>query len=372
MKTNFMYRLNRLLAAVLAAAMLLSCAPIGALAADETDVPPAEETASAPESASGEEPGEILAAQSAPEGAYAICLNQIDISAANNVEFPYGVTLVPTIPDYTGTGTPAFVWLSADETNVSASVFGGVQMYWASEAATVNASKPQFREMKMDLEKMMGFAYCTDEMLTDAAFLSGFLSNAFTLAADRLLVDATLNGDGVGKPLGIFQSAAAVTVAKETSQAAGTFQGANAIKMQARSMPRNRDRLVWVMHPDVEEQLPYLSITSGDASKFLWNPEGGLGNFDTQRVLNKPVLFEDSCAALGSVGDVSLIDPFYYILLSKGAIKQDWSVHVEFLTDQNCFRIIFRCNGQPKVNVPLTIKNSAKTRSPFVLLGARG
>ena len=270
------------------------------------------------------------------------------------------------------TAANAMRWLSADETNVSASVFGGVQMYWASEAATVNASKPQFREMKMDLEKMMGFAYCTDEMLTDAAFLSGFLSNAFTLAADRLLVDATLNGDGVGKPLGIFQSAAAVTVAKETSQAAGTFQGANAIKMQARSMPRNRDRLVWVMHPDVEEQLPYLSITSGDASKFLWNPEGGLGNFDTQRVLNKPVLFEDSCAALGSVGDVSLIDPFYYILLSKGAIKQDWSVHVEFLTDQNCFRIIFRCNGQPKVNVPLTIKNSAKTRSPFVLLGARG
>ena len=43
-----------------------------------------------------------------------------------------------------------------------------------SEGATVAASKPQFREMKMDLEKMMGFAYCTDEMLQDAAFLTGF------------------------------------------------------------------------------------------------------------------------------------------------------------------------------------------------------
>ena len=50
----------------------------------------------------------------------------------------------------------AMRWLSVDETDVSQSVFGGVQMYWASEGAAVAASKPQFREMKMDLEKMMG------------------------------------------------------------------------------------------------------------------------------------------------------------------------------------------------------------------------
>lgn len=265
----------------------------------------------------------------------------------------------------------AMRWLSAAETDVSKSVFGGVQMYWAAEGATVAASKPQFREMKMDLEKMMGFAYCTDEMLQDAAFLTGFFGNAFTLAAERLLIDSVISGDGVGKPLGLLNSKAMLTVAKEDGQAAGTFLGANAIKMQARAMPRNRDRLVWLMHPDVEEQLPYLSIQSGEAAKFLWNPEGGLGNFDTQRVLNKPVLFEDSCSALGNKGDIMLVDPFQYILLTKGTAKQDWSVHVEFLTDQNCFRMIYRCNGAPKAETPLTIKNSTKTRSPYITLAAR-
>ena len=265
----------------------------------------------------------------------------------------------------------AMRWLSAAETDVSASVFGGVQMYWAAEGATVAASKPQFREVKMDLEKMMGFAYCTDEMLQDAAFMTSFFGSAFTLAADRLLTGSVISGDGVGKPLGLLSSKAMIEVAKETGQAAGTFLGANAIKMQARAMPRNRDRLVWLMHPDMEEQLPYLSIQSGEAAKFLWNPEGGLGNFDTQRVLNKPVLFEDSCAALGSKGDVMLVDPYQYILLTKGTAKQDWSVHVEFLTDQNCFRMVFRCNGAPKIETPLTIKNSTKTRSPFITLASR-
>lgn len=265
----------------------------------------------------------------------------------------------------------AMRWISADETDVSSSVFGGVQMYWAAEGATVAASKPQFREMKLDLEKMMGFAYCTDEMLQDAAFMTGFIGNAFVLAADRLLTESVISGDGVGKPLGLLNSGAMLTVNKEATQAAGTFLGANAIKMQARCMPRNRDRLVWLMHPDVEEQLPYLAIQSGEAAKFLWNPEGGLGNFDTQRVLNKPVLFEDSCSALGTKGDVMLVDPMQYILLTKGTAKQDWSIHVEFLTDQNCFRMVYRCNGAPKISKPLTIKNSTKTRSAFVTLAGR-
>ena len=265
----------------------------------------------------------------------------------------------------------AMRWVSADETDVSKSVFGGVQMYWASEGAAVAASKPQFREMKMDLEKMMGFLYCTDEMLEDVAFMTSFASPSFALAGDRLLTEGVICGDGVGKPLGLTHSKALITVAKEQSQAAGTFLGANAIKMQARAMPQNRDRLVWLMHPDVEEQLPTLAIQSGEAAKFLWNPEGGLGNFDTQRVLNKPVLFEDSCSALGTAGDILLVDPFMYILLTKGTVKQDWSIHVEFLTDQNCFRVVYRCNGAPKVSKPLTIKNSTKTRSPFVALADR-
>lgn len=265
----------------------------------------------------------------------------------------------------------AMRWISADETDVSKSVFGGIQMYWAAEGATVAASKPQFRELKMDLEKMMGFLYCTDEMLSDSAFMSSFAGPSFALAADRLLTESSISGDGVGKPLGLLRSKALIEVAKEASQEAGTFVGANAIKMQARAMPRGRERLVWLMHPDLEEQLPYLSIQSGEAAKFLWNPEGGLGNFDTQRVLNKPVLFEDSCASPGVRGDALLVDPYMYILLTKGTVKQDWSIHVEFLTDQNCFRVVYRCNGAPKVNKPLTIKNSSKTRSPFVALADR-
>lgn len=171
----------------------------------------------------------------------------------------------------------AMRWVQVDETDISKSVFGGVQMYWASEGSTVAASKPQFREMKLDLEKMMGFAYCTEEMLEDAAFMSGFFGTAFSLAADQLLGESVISGDGVGKPLGILSSKALITVAKEADQEAGTFTGKNALSMLSRAMPRGRERLVWLMHPDMEELLPTLAIENGGTSKFLWDPRGGPG-----------------------------------------------------------------------------------------------
>ena len=262
-------------------------------------------------------------------------------------------------------------WLSVAESDVSTSVFGGVQMYWAAEAQNVADSKPQFKEMKLDLEKMMGFGYVTDEMLTDAAFLSQFLSNAFSLAGDRLLTESVISGDGVGKPLGILNSPALITVDKAPSQAAGTLLGTNVIKMQSRTPFRNRSKMVWLAHPDLEELMPELTVGKGAAERLLWSPEGGLGGFDTQRVLNKPVIYEDSCSAVGDKGDLMLVDPMSYILLAKGTVRQDWSMHVQFLTDQHCFRVIYRCNGKPKVDSAVKIKNSKNTRSPFVTLAER-
>ena len=66
-----------------------------------------------------------------------------------------------------------------------------------------------------------------------------------------------------------------------------------------------------------------------------------------------------------------LADLKQYMLLRKGTARQDWSMHVEFLTDQQCFRMVLRCSGTPKTTAPVTLKNSKRTRSPFVTLAAR-
>ncbi len=276
--------------------------------------------------------------------------------------------ILSRVDSYTvGANSNAARWLMVDETDVSASVFGGVQMYWAAEGATVAASRPKFKELKLDLEKMMGFAYATDELLQDAAFMTGFFGSAFTVAANRLLEDAIISGDGSGKPTGILNSGALVAVDAEAGQAAGTLNARNILKMWSRALVSGRRNMVWLMHPDLEDQLPQLML--GD--KLIWMPEGGISGAQYQTILGRPVLFNDNCQAMGTKGDVLLADLKQYMLLKKGTAKQDWSMHVEFLTDQMCFRMVLRCNGTPKVTAPITLKNSDRTRSPFVTLGPR-
>lgn len=276
--------------------------------------------------------------------------------------------ILSRVDSYTvGANSNAARWLMVDETDVSASVFGGVQMYWASEGATVAASRPKFKELKLDLEKMMGFAYATDELLQDAAFMTGFFGTAFTVAANRLLEDAIICGDGSGKPEGILSSGGLITADAEAGQGAGTLNAQNILKMWSRALVSGRRNMVWLMHPDLEEQLPQLML--GD--KLIWMPEGGISGAQYQTILGRPVLFNDNCKAMGAKGDVLLADLKQYMLLKKGTAKQDWSMHVEFLTDQMCFRMVLRCNGMPKVNAPVTLKNSTRTRSPYVTLAAR-
>lgn len=276
--------------------------------------------------------------------------------------------ILSRVDSYTvGANSNAARWLMVDETDVSASVFGGVQMYWASEGATVAASRPKFKELKLDLEKMMGFAYATDELLQDAAFMTGFFGTAFTVAANRLLEDAIICGDGSGKPKGILGSGALIAVDAESNQKAGTMNAQNILKMWSRALVSNRKNMVWLMHPDLEDQLPQLML--GD--KLIWMPEGGISGAQYQTILGRPVLFNDNCQAVGTKGDVLLADLKQYMLLKKGTAKQDWSMHVEFLTDQMCFRMVLRCNGMPKVTAPITLKNSTRTRSPYVTLAAR-
>ena len=277
--------------------------------------------------------------------------------------------ILSRVDSYTvGANSNAARWLMIDETDVSASVFGGVQMYWAAEGATVTASRPRFKELKLDLEKMMGFAYATDELLQDAPFMTGFFGTAFTVATNRLLEDGIICGDGVGKLTGILKSGALIEAAAETGQAAETINAQNILRMWSRALVSGRRNMVWLMHPDLEDQLPQLML--GD--KLIWMPEGGISGAQYQTILGRPVLFNDNCQAIGTVGDVILADLKQYMLLRKGSAKQDWSMHVEFLTDQHCFRMVLRCNGTPKVTAPVKLKNSARTRSPFVTLAARG
>lgn len=262
-------------------------------------------------------------------------------------------------------------WVEIDETSVATTVFGGVQVYWAAEATAVSASKPTMSEVKLDLEKLMGIAYATEELMQDTIFMSSLYTRAFTVAIQRILEGDIVSGDGVARLKGLLNSGALVTVNKENGQAADTFVYQNVVHMWGRLLARSRRNAVWMMHPDVEEILPLMTFPVGTGGVPVYLPPSGVADSPFARLYGRPIIPSDHCSALGDLGDVFLWDPTQYFLITKGGVQSAASIHVAFLTAENCFRFIFRANGLPKKNSALTIKNSSNPRSPYVTLQAR-
>ena len=254
-----------------------------------------------------------------------------------------------------------------EDSRANGSRWGGVQTYWEGEADEITASKPKFRQMELSLKKLTGLCYATDELLQDAAALEAVIRQAFAEEFGFKIDDAILSGNGEGEPLGILNSGAIVTVAKEASQT-DIITVENLIKMWNRLWSRSRANAVWYINQELEPYLYTLKI--GDKPVYI--PAGGLSEKPYGTLFGRPVVPIEQCSAAGEVGDIILADIGQYLLIDKGGVKSASSIHVRFLYDENVFRFIYRVDGKPIWTKPLTPYKGSATVSPFVTLAKRG
>lgn len=259
----------------------------------------------------------------------------------------------------------------AETSRATGSRWGGIRGYWLSEGDTITDSKPKFERIKTEIEKVAALGYSTDELLEDYPAMSGLFQEGFAEELVFMVEDAIIEGDGLGKPLGILNAPCLVTQAKETGQLADTFVSANISNMWNRFPSRSRSSAVWLINQELEPQLDQLSIPAGTAALepryVTYGPDGVL------RIKGRPVIVLEYCSALGDVGDVILADMTQYRLITKGGVQQASSMHVKFTTDEMTFRATYRVGGQPKWRGALTPfkATASRTVSPFVTLAAR-
>jgi len=246
--------------------------------------------------------------------------------------------------------------------------FGGVQIYWAGEADKVTSTKPKIGKWECQVENLDGLAYATEEMLQDASQMESVYMGTFRKAYDFKLSDAVLRGDGAAKPLGVLNSAALVTVAKETGQAADTIVYENVLKMNSR-LATNRG--VWFANKECLPQLATMNLSAGTAGVPVWMPAGGISGAPYASLFGMPLIFTDLCSALGDLGDITLLDLSQYRIVRKGGLAQDSSMHVRFEYHEMAFRWRLRVNGQPQWKTVMTPYKGSATRSPFVTVAAR-
>ncbi len=305
-----------------------------------------------------------------------------------NRTYNTGIVISKCMKQSVGANFNGFKIPAIDETSrADGSRWGGVQAYWGAEAATITSSKPKIRQISVELQKLFALCYVTDELLQDSVALEGYVMQWFPMEFGFKLDDAIINGDGAGKPLGVLQSPALVSVAKETNQAAATIVTQNIIKMFRRLWAPSWPNAVWFVNQDTLDQLMTLTIPIGTAgalaSLYAGNayqlpgiqaPGSAIATGNAQpygTMLGRLVIPIEQCQTVGTVGDIILVDLSQYIVGDKGGMNSATSIHVAFTTDQTAFRFIYRINGLPVWHSALTPFKGSSTLSPYVALATR-
>jgi HK97 family phage major capsid protein len=276
------------------------------------------------------------------------------------------VTKLPISPKSNGIKINAI----DEDSRADGSRWGGVLAYWVNEAAALTSSKPKFRQIELQTQKLIALCYSTDELLEDAVALESVISRAFAEEMTFKLEDALINGTGAGQPLGILNSGALIQQAKDSADSTATISTTDVLSMWSRLWARSRQSAAWFIDQSIEPKLYPLTLGSGTAVQLLYTPPGNNGN-QYGMLLGRPVIPVEHCAALGTPGDIILADMSQYLLIDKGAPRQDYSMHVNFLTDEGVFRFVYRVDGQPSWKKPLTPKSGGSTLAPFVSLATR-
>jgi HK97 family phage major capsid protein len=258
-----------------------------------------------------------------------------------------------------------------EDSRADGSRWGGVLGYWLNEAGTLTASKPKFRRVELQLNKLIALCYATDELLEDAAALEAVISMAFAEEMTFKIEEAILNGTGSGQPLGLLNSGSVISQAKDVGDATATVATNDVLNMYSRLWARSRKNAAWLIDQSIEPKLYPLTLGSGSLGQILLYTPPGQNGSAYGSMMGLPVIPHEHGAQVGTPGDIVLADLDQYVLIDKGGVRQDYSIHVNFLSDEGVFRFVYRVDGQTWWKKPLTPKSGGPTQSPFISLATR-
>jgi HK97 family phage major capsid protein len=242
--------------------------------------------------------------------------------------------------------------------------FGGVQAYWTAEAQTRTETEPQFKMMELKANELSGYSVCSNILMQDAAFgLEKFLLTLFGRAVAWFEEYAFLQGNGVGKPLGILSAPCTIFTTRNTT---GHFSFQDVSNMLAALLPASYTKARWYISPTVVQDL--LQLKDGANRAMFLSIDQGVTKPPVWKLLNLPVTITEKLPVLGTKGDVLLVDPSLYVIGDRMQVEIAASEHVNFLKNQMTWRVVERVDGQPWLDKALTLADGSNTVSPFVVL----
>lgn len=253
---------------------------------------------------------------------------------------------------------------TAQAAGVSA-FFGGMQASWTAEAQTRTEYEPQFKQLELRPWELSAYSVSSNVLLQDAiGGFEKFLMVLFAKVIGWTEEYAFLQGNGVGKPLGMLNTSGPVI--QITRASAGKISYADVATIISRLLPSSLARAIWVVHPYGLTDLVQLRDPAG---RVVWvNALAGAVDKIPGYLFGRPVFISEKVPQYGTAGDLSLLDPGLYVIGDRMALEVAASEHVNFLKNQMTWRIVERVDGRPWIEKAITLADGTNTVSPFVTI----
>ena len=153
---------------------------------------------------------------------------------------------------------------------------------WIEEGGALTFGDATFSQILLDAHKLHVAIKVTEELLYDNAFnLEGYILDQFGKALGNAEEDAFLNGDGTGKPLGLFAATGGGTVAGTLTAAIKSDDMLDLVYALKRPY---RKKASFIMN---DKTLPSLRKLKDNNGAYIWQPSYQAGEPD--RVLGYAV-----------------------------------------------------------------------------------
>lgn len=253
---------------------------------------------------------------------------------------------------------------------------GGILSKWIDEGDPGDESRPKLTFTDLKMKKLAVFVFMTSEIASDTPYaIENYVKDAVREEINFAINRAIMWGAGGVEPIGFANGATTIEVAAEGGQTPGTFIYENALQMLSQLYRTSKTKAVWLHHQTVIPEIGKLALNNYPVSVNIQN--GGVTNDVISTMLGRQAIESELCAPLGSAGDVWYVDPSQYKAIAQSMVREDVSMHVEFMSDQNCLRFLFRFDGRPLFDKPITpfkapgAASDPPQQSGFLKLAAR-
>ena len=250
----------------------------------------------------------------------------------------------------------------------------GAYATWLDQASRIPESKMTVDFCRLEMKKLAIIVFVTPELLEDTEVgIEKWIKSKSQEEYNFQLARTVFWGQGGAEPRGFAKSDNKVVVTPTGTQGADSLVTRNFLDMASRHLELPGAKPLFLHHRSCTPAIGELDIQNYPVMVNI--NDGGFSAKPMSTIQGVQSVPNEFCAALGDQGDVWLVDLNQYVAINRKTVREDMSMHVEFLTDQQAIRVILGFDGAPLHDSPVAPYKAGSTQpptlAPFVCVGAR-